>query len=233
MRCGEWRLVALAAGFLERDEREAVLGDLAEAGEGWWHGLLGVLGLLVRRQFDLWQNWRPWLAAFGLAFPFSLTLMGISVSIAWTCSHFGASRILVGSAPSAGYWLLSLLCQCCLLLSCSWAGGVVVGSISRPTLWVSAALCLLPGIYCLSEFHVRSLPAFSLFLFLVPALLGVRQGLYRFNLRRYSALGLAAVATVSMVYLWSCGKFWILNWALLWPAWYLVATARKPYSQAA
>jgi hypothetical protein len=229
----EWRLVVLAAGFLDPDEREAVLGDLAEASEGWWHGLTGVLGLLVRRQMVLWQNWRPWLAAFGLAFPFSLTLMGISVSIAWTCSHLGASRILVGSAPSATPWLLSLLCQSCLLLACSWAGGVVVGSISRPTLWASAALCLSPGLYCLSKFHSQSLPAFTLFLFLVPAIFGVRQGLSGFNLKRYSALGLAALATVSMLYLWSCGRFWILNWVLLWPAWYLVATARRPDPQAA
>jgi hypothetical protein len=209
------------------------MGDLAEAGENWWSGLLGVLGLLFRRQLELWQSWRPWLAGIGVAFPFSLTLMGMSVSIAWTLSHFGATRILVGSAPSGTDWIVSLTCQSCVLLACSWAGGVVVGSLSRSTLWASAALCFTPGLYCLSKFHMQSLPAFSLFLFLVPAILGVRQGLRGFNLRGYAALGIAAAATVSMVYLWSCGRFWILNWVLLWPAWYLAAAARKPAPQAA
>ena len=217
MTGGEWRLVGFAARFLERDEREAVLGDLAEAGENGWRGLQGVGGLLVRRHLALWQSWRPWLAAFGVAFPFSLTLMGISVSIAWTCSHFGDKGILVGSAPSASYWLISLLGQSCLLLACSWTGGIVVGSISRPTLWASAALCLSPCLYCLCKFHIQSLPGFSLFLFLVPAILGVRQGLCGFNLRRHSALILAAAATVTMVCLWNSGRFWILNWTLLWP----------------
>jgi hypothetical protein len=62
-----WLLVDFVAQVLEPEEREAVQGDLMEAGEGDWQALRDVLGLVVRRQAGLWKNWRPWLAAFGLA----------------------------------------------------------------------------------------------------------------------------------------------------------------------
>ena len=76
-----WPLVEVAAQLLERSEREAVLGDLLETGEGTWRSLLDVLGLVIRRQLLLWKSWRPWVAAFGLAFPSCLLLMGASVSV--------------------------------------------------------------------------------------------------------------------------------------------------------
>jgi hypothetical protein len=63
------RLTEVAAKLLRPGEREAVLGDLAEAGESGWEGLLDVLGLVIRRETTVWRNWRPWLAAFGLALP--------------------------------------------------------------------------------------------------------------------------------------------------------------------
>jgi hypothetical protein len=69
-------LLELTAQLLERSEREAVLGDLEEAGESAWRGLVNVLGLVIRRQTILWKSWRPWLAAFGLALPASFLLMG-------------------------------------------------------------------------------------------------------------------------------------------------------------
>jgi len=71
-----WPLVELAARLLEREEREAVLGDLAEAGENAWQALLDILRLECRRQALLWRSWRPWFAGFGIAFPSSLLLMG-------------------------------------------------------------------------------------------------------------------------------------------------------------
>jgi hypothetical protein len=69
-----WPFVEAAARLLEPPEREAALGDLFEAHESSWEGLLGVLGLLFRRQAALWNDWRPWLASFGVALPGSLQL---------------------------------------------------------------------------------------------------------------------------------------------------------------
>lgn len=54
-----WALVETVARLLESREREAVLGDLREIGEGAWCGSLDVLGLVIRRQFLHWKSWRP------------------------------------------------------------------------------------------------------------------------------------------------------------------------------
>ena len=220
-------LVEVAAKLLERDEREAVLGDLAEAGEGGWQGLLGVLGLVVRREAAGWRNWRPWLAAFGLALPGSLLLMGLSVSVSQTYLQLLSPRILkaTGLAVGPGLWLF--LCNIVLLLGWSWTGGFVVGSVSRRTVWVSAALSFLPCLFCLSRFRIESLSRFCLLLFLLPAIWGVRQGLRVARIERTSAIVLAVAVTALTVPTWSSAGPWIPNCLLSWPAWYLVATARK------
>ena len=89
-----WSLAEIAARFLERDEREAVLGDLAEAGERSSEKLFAVLGLVVRRQVMLWKNWRPWLAGFGVALPSSFALMGVSVSVSWSYQRLLCPELL-------------------------------------------------------------------------------------------------------------------------------------------
>src|ERR1700686_3180504 len=117
------RLVEVAARVLEPCEREAVLGDLAEVGESAWCALIGVLGLLIRRQTVLWKSWRPWLAAFGLALPASFLLMGYSVSVSWYWRNF--------AGLGAGFWFLII--NMFLLGAWSWTSGFVVGSVSRRT----------------------------------------------------------------------------------------------------
>jgi hypothetical protein len=220
-----WRGVARAARLLESEEREVVLGDLLEANAGAWCGLLEVAGLVIRRQLALWRSWRPWLAGPGLAFPLSWTLMGISVSVSWSLQHFFGSRILAGSTPEMPDRLLSFLCQTVLLLGCSWAGGFVVGAISGRTLWASAMLCLSPCIFCLSRFRIESLSRLCLLVFLVPAIHGVRHGLASLRIGPRAAIALAVVVTLAMVISWAIGNLWILEWVLIWPVWYLVATA--------
>src|ERR1035438_3356600 len=122
-------LVEVAAQLLAPYEREAVLGDLAEAGESAWRSSLGILGLVFRRQAALWKSWQPWLAAFGLALPASFLLMGFSLSVSSAYQHFIDSR--------TGFWLL--ISHAFLLISWSATGGFVVGPLSRRTLWVSIA----------------------------------------------------------------------------------------------
>ncbi|MBZ5634636.1 MAG: hypothetical protein LAO55_16045 [Acidobacteriia bacterium] len=58
--------------MLEPDEREASRGDLAESGEHGGQALLGLVGLVVRRQAALWKDWRPWLALVGLVIPLGM-----------------------------------------------------------------------------------------------------------------------------------------------------------------
>jgi hypothetical protein len=226
-----WRLVNVVSELLEHDEREAVTGDLAEAGETSWQSLLDVLGLVVRRQAALWKNWRPWLAAFGLALPSTFLLMGFSVSISQTYQRFIGPTILKTTGLTAGPGFSLLLCNVLLLVGWSWTGGFVVGSLSRRTVRVSAALSFLPCLFCLSRFRVESLSRFCLLLFLPAAIWGACRGLRIAQIKLSSAIVLAIGITLLTVPLWSSKGPWIPNWALSWPAWYLVATASRPISQ--
>jgi hypothetical protein len=114
-----YSLLQAAAQLLECDEREAVLGDLLETGESACRGSLDVLGLVIRRQAILWKSWRPWLAAFGLALPTSLLLMGASVSIGLTCRRLLDPSILARTSLTVRHGLVALMCQVFLLIAWS------------------------------------------------------------------------------------------------------------------
>lgn len=226
-----WRLVDFVSQLLECNEREAVLGDLVEADESAWQGLLAVLGLVIRREAALWKNWRPWLAAFGLALPCTLLLMGFSVSISRAYQQFLDPTILkaTGVTVNPGFWLL--VCNVLLLAGWSWTGGFVMGSVSRRTVWVSIAFSFWPCMFCLARFRVESLSRFCLFLFLLPAIWGLWRGLRIPRIKLSSAIVLAVAVTALTIPTWGSKGPWIPNWALSWPAWYLVATAWRPTSR--
>jgi hypothetical protein len=219
-------LAEAAAQLLERDEREAVLGDLSEAGEGAWRGLLDVLGLVIRRQLLLWKSWQPWLATFGLALPASLHLMGISLAVSSICEGLTDHRILSGTSQTINAGFLQLLCRGLVLIGCAWAGGLVVGSISRRTLWASMASSCCACLFCLTRFREPSLSRLCLLLFLLPAIWGVRQGLRFVRINLAFAIFLAIAITTVMLLSSNNRSLWALHWSLVWPAWYIVATAR-------
>jgi hypothetical protein len=234
MTGASWSLVEMAARLLEREEREAVLGDLVEAGGSAWDGLFGVLGLAVRRQALLWKSWRPWLAGFGVALPSSFLLMGVSLSVSWSYLALRCPELLQKSSLTLGSGALVLLCKALLMIGWSWTGGFVVGSLSRRTLWASTLLCYSPCLFCLTRFRVESLSRFCLLLFLLPAIWGVRRGLQITRMKLGPALILALAVTLLMIPAWStAGQHgWSpprlsSNWALSWPAWYLVAKSRR------
>ena len=229
MTNGARTLNGIAARLLGSEECEAVLGDLQEAGESVWRGVLEISGLIVRRRLQLWQHWQPWVAGFGLALPCSLALMGISVSVSRTSLGLLDPRTLIGSTSAVSrYAVLPFICQILMLLAGAWAGGFVVGSISRRTLWVSAVLCCLPCLFCLSRFRIESLSRFSLLLFVVPAIMGVRRALRSPQVGLRPAAISAVVLSPCMIFLWSnSGRIYMLDGALIWPAWYVVASARR------
>jgi len=223
-----WSFVELVSRFLHRDERDAVLGDLVEAGDTGWQSLFGILGLVIRQKAGLWKSWRPWLAAFGLALPCSLLLMGFSISISRTYQEAIGPTILKATGLTVGPGFSLLLCNVLLLIAWSWTGSFVMGSLSRRTVWVSAVLSFLPCLFCLGRFRIDSLSRFCLLLFLPPAIWGVYQGLRIAQIKLSSAVLLALAITVLTIPAWTSHGPWIPNWALSWPAWYLVATARRP-----
>jgi hypothetical protein len=225
-----WSWVEAAAQLLEANEREAVLGDLLETGEGPWQALFDVLGLAIRRQAGLWKNWRSWLAAFGLALPSTFLLMGFSVSISQAYQQLVGPTILKVTGLNFSPGLFLLVCNIFLLVGWAWTDGFVVGSMSRRTVWVSAALSFVPCLVCLARFRVESLSRLCLLLFIPPAIWGVRQGLRITQIKLSAAIILALAVTALTVPLWSANGAWLPNWALSWPAWYLVVMARRTIS---
>ena len=224
-----WHFAERTARLLERDECEAVLGDLQETGENAWNGLLEIAGLVVRRRLALWKDWRPWLASFGLALPFSLLLMGFSLTVSQTYQHLIDATIFNASGLRMGPGFLLLLCNVLLLIAWSWTGGYVMGSLSRRTIKVSVALACAPCVFCLARFRVESLSRFCLLLFILPAIWGVMRGLRIAHIRLGAAFALAIAITLLTLPTWTRPGAWIPNWALSWPAWYLVLTAwRRP-----
>ncbi len=242
-----WSLVELAARPLERDERDAVLGDSVEAGDSSRQALAAVLGLVLRRQLLLWKSWRPWLAAFGFAVPCTWLLMAVSLSVTCTSERLLGLNISHW-APTGHEGFLLLLCHVLLLVAWSWTSGFAIGSLSPRTLWTNAALFLLLA-HNLQHMSIVAAPVEAMhgavaggfpfrssflplvqlapFLFVLPAVWGVRRGMRAVQLRRSPALLLAVTITILMTAAWTSSALWIFNWLLLCPAWFLVATARN------
>ena len=160
---GSW-LVGLVSRLLPPEEREIVQGDLLEAGESTWQSALAVLGLIIRREVALWRNWRPWLAAFGLALPSSFLLMGFSLSVSRAYQQLAGGPILHATGIDVRPGFALFLCNVLLLAAWSWTGGFVVGAVSRRTIWVSAALSFVPCLFCLERFRIESLSRLCLLL---------------------------------------------------------------------
>src|ERR1700744_1821945 len=197
MRRG-WALVEYFARVLPEGVREPVLGDMHEADESAWQALRGVLGLLVLRQTELWKNWRPWLAGFGVALPNSFMLVGVSMSVSWSYMRLLRPDLLAQASLNKPSAILVLLWQALLLIGWSWTGGFVVGSLSKRTLWMSMLLCYAPCLVCVSQFDVASLPRFCLLLFVLPAIWGAHRGL-RIPKMKFSSALLIAVALTLMI----------------------------------
>jgi hypothetical protein len=208
-------------------EREAVLGDLTEHGINRWQGIADVLGLYLRHQVGLWKSWRPWLAAFGLAIPSSLTLMGLSVSIAQSGQRWINQSVLNGAQVTLSPGPALLLSNIMLLIAWSFTGAFVMGSISRRTVRISIVLSFVPCAFCLARFRIESLSRLCLLLFMIPAAWGLVHGLRFAQIRLRSAIFLAAIITMLTIPAWTTKGAWLPNWTLSWPAWYLVATTAR------
>lgn len=210
-----------AAQLLARDERESVLGDLTEAGVSAWQGVLEVMGLVVRREAALWYDWRPWFAAFGVALPGTLLLLGVSFWVSCTYQRLTGAAVICACGATRQEGFVLLLCHALLLIAWAWTGGFVVGSISRRTLWVSAVLALCPCLSCLVRFHETSLSRACVLLFVPPAILGLRRGLRCPRIEPGFAFAVAALVTALTLCAWMSQALWIVNWALIGPAWYI------------
>jgi hypothetical protein len=133
-------LVDVLSHALRPGERDAVRGDFAESGETGAQALRGLLGLVVRRQTEVWRDWPPWLALIGLIAPLTMLLSIVSTGVAnqsatyaWLYAHNWDWALL----RYVEFWYefrdsVTLVFVRCLPLVCwSWTAGFVIGSVSR------------------------------------------------------------------------------------------------------
>ncbi len=224
-----WWVEVLALG-LNPSERETVLGDLEETGETGRRALWSVAGLLTWRQLILWQSWRPWVAAFGLAMPASFVLMGLSVSIAQSYLSL-IDGTVVQTTGMVAPGLRMLLCNAALLAAWSASGALAVSVISRQTTWISATTSIVACVFCLARFHMDSLSRLCLLLFLPPALAGFCFGLRSSRIPLSTSLAVAFVTTALTTPHWNKPGASLPVWVLSWPVWYLVVIAWRRRAQ--
>jgi hypothetical protein len=244
MRFG-WLFLSVLARALEPDERDVVLGDLAESGDGVAAATRHLLGLIVRRQFGLWLSWRPWLALVGVSCLAALSLSRIVYRL-----NVDLYKYAVGYATSltARQEVGFLLLLAGAVIVWSWTGGFVLGSLSGRAVWLTwsvfyfvvldsaFARFVLGGNIILRNPHTHETPLDSLhgtlrllmvttlplriatLLFLFPALFGVFVGVRRRILAVHHAALIGSVnIALAVLTTWSTGWYDPAHLPARWP----------------
>ncbi len=158
---GAW-ITELAAQALDHEEREAVLGDLEEAGGSEFQNFRAVAGLVWLRQAIEWRQWRPWIACLLLILPLGLFLSAVS---RFTSQQTSVYLWLYVNNPAwdllhnRGFWFelgnsALLVFAVFMKLACwAWAAGFVIGCVTRK-IWrsgyFSVVMVLFAGMVCAS-----------------------------------------------------------------------------------
>jgi len=227
-----WSLVETICRLLEPDERQAVLGDLAESGETGIRALAAVAGLVTRRQLGLWKSWRPWVALLGLL-PIFLQFASVAPSIVgiidlypWKPGHQTHQEIM-----------LMLFAATLLTVIFSWAVGFVTSSLARCATVSAAALLTAGALWAICQQQAARTPLGSLFtglfqlaLYLVPFAYGLRSGARSGRLTPRWSLALAGAALLLLAILtpvlWPATSELLILAFCSWPMLYLMATSR-------
>jgi hypothetical protein len=151
-----WRIACRLSRLLDRDERAAVCGDLAESGASGARALLEVAGLVVRRQIELWLDWRPWVALVTVVAPLGLLL---SVASRWFADNAASKLRLYMLTGEWAYFAVpgwrddviaaavTSLMSLAALAAWSWTTGFVLGRVSRRASQITALLFALVVVF--------------------------------------------------------------------------------------
>ncbi len=139
-------IVEWLARLLPADERDAVLGDLAEADSTRGEAVLALLGLFARRQLLVWTDWRPWIALFGLAIVVGMFLsefvFRFIVALHQQLATYWPYGTHQENGLSIGQNVLHLVCVFLALFAWTWTTGFVLGSLSGRTIWFTGPVVL-------------------------------------------------------------------------------------------
>lgn len=237
-----WRAVERLSRLLERDEREAVWGDLIESHTSPARALREVAGLVVRRQAAVWLDWRPWFALVTIVVPLGFLLSVASRGFADSAASYfwlyvrtgewayfavpGWRRdVIAVAATAAGNFLA--------LAGWSWSTGYALGRLSRRAWWIVALLfgvvvvtATLPstttGIMGYPEAHFRPVGLFfsgivRVAFVLWPAWFGLTRGRAQGALPA-SAIGVAVILiALTLLMAGSLEGSLVYGWGLVLP----------------
>ena len=227
-----WSLIETICRLLEPEERQAVLGDLAESGETGIRALGAVAGLVVRRQLGLWKSWRPWVASLGLL-PVLLTFSCVTPSIVQIIQRYPWKN-----TPMSQQAIILMFCAAALLtVVLSWTVGFVASSMARRATLSAATVLAMGAVWAICQRQaVHTTPGIlftgllQLALHLAPFAHGLRCGARSGHLTPRRSLALAGAAFLLLAIL---TPFYgrppqdLLMLAVFsWPILYLVAMAR-------
>ncbi len=148
-------LIGWLARLLGPEEREAVLGDLAEAGESGVRALRGLLGLIARRQVAGFGHWRR-MAALFLAVPLgwylgraAIRAPGLFSLDFWIVLNRKDldPAVLAENGMSLHHSIVAVLCGTLLLVASSWVSGYALAWLSRRALWVNVLFTAIIALY--------------------------------------------------------------------------------------
>lgn len=134
------KLLDWLSSFLDEDDRETVLGDMAEEDASYRASVVAVCGLVLRKEVEKWRSASPWLVLILLLLPFVLLLVvvlraltDVSAIYLWMLVNNADSDLL----RQPGYWSNVRACTPYLLWSAlalvgwSWCTGFVIGSACK------------------------------------------------------------------------------------------------------
>jgi hypothetical protein len=226
-----WRLLSILARALEPSERDVVLGDVAESGEGVGAAMRDLLGLIVHRQAGLWTSWRPWLALFGVGClagaPLSRIAFRLNVGLGQQLMTYRKFGVHFETGLTARQDMVFLMCLAGALLVWSWTCGFVLGSLSGRAVWLTWSAFYLVALdsawarFVLSGNIILRDPqplglllavtmpfSIAALLFSLPALWGAFVGVRRRVLRvRHAYLLSSAIAVLAMLTTWMTGWY--------------------------
>lgn len=134
------KLLDWASSFLDENDREAVLGDVAEEGVGCLASVMAICGLIFRKEVERWRSVSPWVVLVLLLLPCTLLLIVVMNALTDVSSIY--LWMFINNADfdllrQSGYWFNVRACMPLLLWSAlalagwSWCAGFVIGSACR------------------------------------------------------------------------------------------------------
>jgi hypothetical protein len=192
---------ACLAGTLSTEERDAVLGDLAESKAKPAEIVRDLLGLVLRRQAAQWLHWRAWLVLAGMTVPFAILLRLAAAYLSHTSAIYiwmfadnwdPALLDVAGYRHELARAATSIVGIAAGLAFVSWCAGCALAVAARATRVVNAAVftfLLIPSathdygvnraVFALLFYRLIYPLLISAALVIAPCWLGIRRGRFR------------------------------------------------------